>query len=60
VTSGVRVLSTRGVSKPSQPQTELHVVEGCDHFGAFKEVDRIMPFVAAFLKMAASGSQGRP
>lgn len=29
--------------------TELHVVEGCDHFGAFKEVDRVMPFAAAFL-----------
>jgi pimeloyl-ACP methyl ester carboxylesterase len=36
-------------------KTELHVVEGCDHFGAFKEVDRVMPFVAAFLSTAASG-----
>jgi pimeloyl-ACP methyl ester carboxylesterase len=36
-------------------KTELHVVEGCDHFGAFKEVDRVTPFVAAFLKTGASG-----
>jgi pimeloyl-ACP methyl ester carboxylesterase len=36
-------------------KTELHVVEGCDHFGTFKEVDRVMPFVTAFLKPAASG-----
>lgn len=36
-------------------KTQLHVVEGCDHFGTFKEVDRVMPIVAAFLKTAASG-----
>ena len=35
-------------------KTELHVMEGCDHFGAFKEVDRVMPFALAFLKTAAS------
>jgi pimeloyl-ACP methyl ester carboxylesterase len=36
-------------------KTELHVVEGCDHFGAFKEMDRVMPLAVAFLKTAASG-----
>ncbi len=36
-------------------KTEPHVVEGCDHFGAFKEVDRVMPFAIAFLKTVASG-----
>jgi pimeloyl-ACP methyl ester carboxylesterase len=34
--------------------TELHVVEGCDHVGAFTEVDAIMPIAVAFLKTAAS------
>jgi pimeloyl-ACP methyl ester carboxylesterase len=36
-------------------KTELHVVEGCDHFGAFKEMHRVMPLAVAFLKTAASG-----
>jgi pimeloyl-ACP methyl ester carboxylesterase len=36
-------------------KTELHVVERCDHFGTFEEVDRVMPIVAAFLTTAASG-----
>src|SRR5450759_1358553 len=36
-------------------KTELHVVEGCDHFGAFKAVDSVMPFAVPFLKTAASG-----
>jgi pimeloyl-ACP methyl ester carboxylesterase len=36
-------------------KTELHVVESCDHFGAFKEVDSVMPLALAFLKAAASG-----
>jgi pimeloyl-ACP methyl ester carboxylesterase len=35
-------------------RTELHVVEGCDHFGAFKAVDSVMPFAVPFLKTAAS------
>lgn len=34
-------------------KTELHVVEGCDHFGAFKEVDRVIPFAIPFLEAAA-------
>ncbi|MFA5786617.1 MAG: alpha/beta fold hydrolase [Actinomycetota bacterium] len=34
--------------------TELHVVEGCDHVGAFMEVDSVMPLAVAFLKTAAS------
>ena len=34
--------------------TELHVLEGCDHLGAFEEVDSVMQLAAAFLKTAAS------
>jgi pimeloyl-ACP methyl ester carboxylesterase len=36
-------------------KTELHVVEGCDHFEAFKAVDSVTPFVIPFLETAASG-----
>jgi pimeloyl-ACP methyl ester carboxylesterase len=36
-------------------KTELQVLEGCDHFGAFSEVDRVMPLAVAFLKTTASG-----
>lgn len=32
--------------------TELRVVEGCDHVGAFEQVGRVMPFALAFLAMA--------
>ena len=35
-------------------KTELRVVEGCDHFGAFKAVDAVMPFALAFLRTVAS------
>ena len=34
--------------------TELHVLEGCDHVGAFEQVDSVMPLAVAFLKTAAS------
>jgi pimeloyl-ACP methyl ester carboxylesterase len=40
-------------------KTELHRVERCDHFEAFKEVDRVMPFVAAFLKAEGPIPSGR-
>ncbi|MBK5267049.1 MAG: hypothetical protein JJE47_06385 [Acidimicrobiia bacterium] len=33
--------------------TEVHVLEGCDHVGAFMEVDSVMPFAVAFLDTAA-------
>jgi hypothetical protein len=36
-------------------KTELHVVEGCNHFGTFTEVDRVMPFGDASLTTTASG-----
>jgi pimeloyl-ACP methyl ester carboxylesterase len=35
-------------------KTELRVVEGCDHFGAFKALDAVMPFALAFLRTVAS------
>ena len=35
-------------------RTELRVVEGCDHFGAFKAVDSVVPLVVAFLKEVAA------
>ena len=35
-------------------RTQLHVVEGCDHFGGFKAVDHVMPLAIAFLKRVAS------
>jgi pimeloyl-ACP methyl ester carboxylesterase len=35
-------------------RTELRVVEGCDHFGASKALDAVMPFALAFLKRVAS------
>ena len=35
-------------------KTGLRVVEGCDHFGAFKAVDAVMPFALAFLRTVAS------
>jgi pimeloyl-ACP methyl ester carboxylesterase len=35
-------------------KTELQVIEGCDHFGAFREVDLVMPLALAFLETAAS------
>jgi pimeloyl-ACP methyl ester carboxylesterase len=35
--------------------TQLHVLEGCDHFGAFSALDSVMPFASAFLNTAASG-----
>jgi pimeloyl-ACP methyl ester carboxylesterase len=38
--------------------TDLHLVEGCDHFGAFNAVDRVMPFVAPFLA-AEKGTPSR-
>jgi pimeloyl-ACP methyl ester carboxylesterase len=34
-------------------KTELRVVEGCDHFGAFKAVDSVVPLGLAFLKAVA-------
>jgi pimeloyl-ACP methyl ester carboxylesterase len=34
-------------------KTELHVVEGCDHFGTFREVDLVMPLALSFLETAA-------
>ena len=30
-------------------KTELRVVHGCDHFGAFKQVDSVVPLVSTFL-----------
>jgi pimeloyl-ACP methyl ester carboxylesterase len=35
-------------------KTELRVVGDCDHFGAFKEVDSVVPLAVAFLKAVAS------
>ncbi len=35
-------------------RTELQLVEGRDHFGAFKDVDSVMPLAVAFLKTVAS------
>jgi pimeloyl-ACP methyl ester carboxylesterase len=35
-------------------RTELRVVEGCDHFGASKALDAVMPFALAFLRTVAS------
>lgn len=35
-------------------KTELRVVDGCDHFGAFKAVDSVMPLAVTFLKTVAS------
>jgi pimeloyl-ACP methyl ester carboxylesterase len=32
--------------------TEVQVVEGCDHFGTFREIDLVMPFALAFLESA--------
>ena len=31
-------------------KTELRVLEGCDHNGAFEALDSVMPLVIAFLK----------
>ncbi len=36
-------------------KTELQVVAGCDHFGAFEALDSVMPFAVPFLKATASG-----
>jgi pimeloyl-ACP methyl ester carboxylesterase len=35
-------------------KTELRVVDGCDHVGAFEQVGRVMPFALAFVESAAS------
>jgi len=29
---------------------EMHVVQGADHFGAFKSLDAVLPFITTFLK----------
>jgi len=42
-------------------KTELRVVGGCDHFGAFKAVDSVVPLAVAFLNSiaAADGARSR-
>jgi pimeloyl-ACP methyl ester carboxylesterase len=35
-------------------KTELRIVEGCDHQGAFEAVDSVMPLAVAFLRTVAS------
>jgi len=41
-------------------KTELRVVEGRDHFGAFAAVDSVMPFVVAFLTTVDSRQEVVP
>ena len=33
-------------------KTEVQVIDGCDHFGAFREVDLVVPLAVAFLESA--------